>query len=566
MKPWWETHEGRLAREEEALRADGIEVERDAEAFARGVLRLRLRLPEGRWMTTELVALYPDTFPYTRPEVFAPALDLPHHQNPHVKNLCLLPRSSEYWPPTWTTARLLREQLPRLSQALQAKDIAELKTVEIEQGEPLTYYFSYEEDSAVVIDSSAPVPEEPLGFFAAVPLQDGLKPLRARVGMIAGMDGRSVWAGRMTANENESAFPAMWVRAAQRPAHFDDACALLAALEREHPELARAPWKNGIQLFAILFADELAHRSEGVGWLFAVRRRGPGKGGKRRTQAAFIRAERAGVEDLATRLPEFRDLQHCGVAVFGLGCIGAPSALDFARSGVGTLNLLEPDVVEAGTTVRWPLGISAAGRHKIKVVYETILRDYPSVRALRAHGIRLGLPEQKPHSEGEAIEMMMTDVGLVYDATGEPGLQYLLSTAARERQLPYICVSGTHGAWGGLVARFNHRGGSGCWWCFQAALDHTIPSPHADPSGGVQPAGCSSVTYTGANFDMMEVALQGVRLAAATLLARRGARGADYDWDVAVVNLRDADGRRIEPRWAVYTVERNPACPVCHQP
>lgn len=565
MKPWWETHEGRLAREEEALRADGIEVERDAEAFARGVLRLRLRLPEGRWMTTELVAVYPDTFPYTRPEIFAPALDLPHHQNPHMKNLCLLPRSSEYWPPTWTTARLLREQLPRLSEALRATDKAELRALEIEQGEPLTYYFSYEEDSAVVIDSSAPVPEDPLGFFAAVPLQDGVKPLRARVGMIAGKDGRPVWAGRMTAKENESAFPAMWVRAAQRPAHFDDAAALLAALEGEHPELARAPWKNGIQLFAILFADELAHRSQGVGWLFAVRRRGPGKGGKRRTQAAFIRAERAGVDDLAARLPEFRDLQHCGVAIFGLGCIGAPSALDFARSGVGTLNLLEPDVVEAGTTVRWPFGISAAGRHKVKVLYETILRDYPSVRSLRAHGTRLGLPEQKPHSEGEAMEMMLTGVDLVYDATGEPGLQYLLSTRARERQLPYICVSGTHGAWGGLVARFNHREGSGCWWCFQAALDLTIPSPRADPAGGVQPAGCSSVTYTGANFDMMEVALQGVRLATATLLARRGAREADYDWDVAVVNLRDADGRRIEPRWTVYTLERNPACPVCHQ-
>jgi hypothetical protein len=62
----------------------------------------------------------------------------------------------------------------------------------------------------------------------------------------------------------------------------------------------------------------------------------------------------------------------------------------------------------------------------------------------------------------------------------------------------------------------------------------------------------------------MEVALQGVRMAAATLLARRGPRD-DYDWDVAVVNLRDTGGRRIEPRWTVYTLERNPGCPVCRQ-
>jgi hypothetical protein len=191
-----------------------------------------------------------------------------------MKNLCLLPRSSEYWPPTWTTARLLREQLPRLSQALRATDKAELKALEIEQGEPLTYYFSYEEDSAIVIDSSATVPEEPLGFFAAVPLQDGCQSA-AGARWDDRRKGRPDGLGRPHERRGErERVSRMWVRAAQRPAHFDDAAALLAALEGEHPELARAPWKNGIQLFAILFGDELAHRSQGVGWLFAVRAAG----------------------------------------------------------------------------------------------------------------------------------------------------------------------------------------------------------------------------------------------------------------------------------------------------
>jgi hypothetical protein len=61
---------------------------------------------------------------------------------------------------------------------------------------------------------------------------------------------------------------------------------------------------------------------------------------------------------------------------------------------------------------------------------------------------------------------------------------------------------------------------------------------------------------------MMEVAIQGVRLAVATLLARRGG-GNDFEWDVAVVNLTDARGNRTEPRWSVYTVDPDPNCPVC---
>jgi hypothetical protein len=161
------------------------------------------------------------------------------------------------------------------------------------------------------------------------------------------------------------------------------------------------------------------------------------------------------------------------------------------------------------------------------------------------------------------MEMMLTGVDLVYDATGEPGLQYpsfhggsgagscRISASQGRTALgagsSRASITERAAAAGGAfkprsTIRFRHLGGS---------------------SGGIQPAGCSSVTYTGANFDMMEVALQGVRLATVTLLARRGVATTTIGMS-RVVNLRDADGRRIEPRWTVYTLERNPACPVCH--
>ena len=35
------------------------------------------------------------------------------------------------------------------------------------------------------------------------------------------------------------------------------------------------------------------------------------------------------------------------------------------------------DTVDPGTTCRWPVGLSAAGRKKVDVIRETLARDYP---------------------------------------------------------------------------------------------------------------------------------------------------------------------------------------------
>ena len=70
------------------------------------------------------------------------------------------------------------------------------------------------------------------------------------------------------------------------------------------------------------------------------------------------------------------------------------------------------------------------------------------------------------------------------------------------------------------------------------------------------------MTYTGAAFDLQVVALQGVRLAVGTLLANSHP-DEDHAWNVGVVHLRDAAGRRTEPRWTVYELRRDPECPVC---
>ena len=159
---WWNRFPGRLEAEERALAADGIVVRRDERAFRRGVLRLELTLPKDRWLTDELVAVYPDTFPFLRPEVSAPNIRLPRHQNPFKRNLCLLGRDTGYWIPSTTLAELLASQLPLLRRSLETDDIETVAGIEDPQGEPISAFLEYEPDSVVMIDSSWQLPVEAL--------------------------------------------------------------------------------------------------------------------------------------------------------------------------------------------------------------------------------------------------------------------------------------------------------------------------------------------------------------------------------------------------------------------
>lgn len=558
MKPWWDAYPGRLEVEIDSLRADGIDVKLDDECFASGFVRLHLVLPDSLWLTRVLYADFPDSFPVIRPEVYAPDLTLPKHQHPINKNLCLLERATVNWQPSCTLARLLREQLPLLTQSLQLTAREDLASVEVEQGEPLTEFLPYEENSIVLIDGAFPTPTGTLGVIAVTPISQSTESFRGYVSAIADEEGNELWSGRLgKAGGNE--IIGAWVRLRARLPELDPA-KLFEALRREFPGLRHTPSEGGVQVIAVLFPEEQNHLKQGLGWAVLLHRHGSHKRGGPPARTSFIRADRAGVQDLASRFPQFALLQQCRAAVFGLGCMGAPSVLEFARAGMHTVRVLDHDRVEAGTVVRWPFGIGAAGLHKATVLFDVVSRDYPWVH-VEAFGTRIGIANQNP-PEREVVERMTRDADIIYDATAEVGVQQILSEVARAKRTPYICLSATYGGWGGIVARFNHRLNSGCWWCFQAALDHEIPLPVFDPSGAVQPAGCNRVTYVGANFDLMEVSLQGVRLAVATLAARKGA-APDYPWDVGVVNLRNECGNLIVPQWSVHSLARNPECPVC---
>lgn len=284
------------------------------------------------------------------------------------------------------------------------------------------------------------------------------------------------------------------------------------------------------------------------------------------TKPFFSRAGRAGPADMSTRIPELAPLRHKTVALFGLGALGAPVALELARAGLQELRILDCDIVDPATTVRWPIGLSAAGLPKHAVLAETIRRNYPFTRVAEfCH--RLGsMPSEESDSpnEGEIIHQMTAAASAILDATAEVGVQHMLSDLALELGVPFVCVEGRFGAWGGSICRIEPGRTKGCWMCYRAAcLDESISPPAADPNGEIQPVGCADPTFTGSSFDLGLIALSAVRTLVSTVCgtARDGYPGTE--WDVITVSLRGATGEFCLPVFRGYTLTQHPDCPRC---
>jgi len=285
--------------------------------------------------------------------------------------------------------------------------------------------------------------------------------------------------------------------------------------------------------------------------------------GSNRANIYFARAGRAGRLDLTARIPELADLCERKVTVLGLGCLGAPSVLEFARCGIGELRIIDFDIVEAGTIVRWPFGFKSVGKLKTEVIKEFLNEHYPFTKVI-PFSRRIG---EVRHSEEQTSDLevlgdALNHTDLVYDASAELGLQHLISDFAAELSVPYIGISTTCGAWSGALVRLRPGKTEGCWRCFMHSLhDGSFPSPLSDPAGEVQPVGCADPTFTGTTFDSGIIAFGGVRLAVSTL-TEKGEHGyPSFDWDIAIIDLRDHNGNAVTPSWRTFDLRKHPLCP-----
>ncbi len=556
---WWDRYPERLEAELEALRKAGIPFDEPEFIRDRGVIRLDT-FPDLNGEKLHLRASFPAFYPYARFEVQYLEGELPRHMNPFEKNLCLIGRGTDQWEVTDTLAQFLTERLPLVLEAASSGDEERVAELEDHQGEPFTAYYPYEEGSLILIDSDWAIPatvkQGELVVGWTVPLS-GDGPLRGIVLQVLDDHGGTLQIAdprlaRLAAAQSRCP----WVRLEAPPQTADPREIRRLAAERLQGRALNSP------VVALVFPEEVRWRDYRDGWLFVAHRKAArdGKKTRRHARVELVRAGRAGPSDLAVRSPEFNVLSEKALALFGLGAVGSPSAVGFARAGMGELRLVDGDIVEPGTVVRWELGLDAAGFYKAPALASHIARNWPYT-GVKPFVWRVGSPLHENINELDAMSGALDRVDLIYDATAELGIQYLLSSVAAEHQLPYVAASATAGGWGGLILRVHPELTQGCWICHRLHLDAgSIPQPPADPTGYVQPAGCAEPTFVGSDFDLEQVALHGVRSTVQALVDP----DPEHWWDIAVGTFRSQSGTPMTPTWWTGKLTRHPECIAPH--
>ena len=128
-------------------------------------------------------------------------------------------------------------------------------------------------------------------------------------------------------------------------------------------------------------------------------------------------------------------LQHAHVLIAGVGGVGSFAAEALARAGVGTLTLLDNDVVDVTNLNRQIHAVqSTIGMPKVMAMAERIHAINPDIVV---HTIQAFLLNDNLHVLGDA------PYDYIIDAVDTVTAKLALVQYARERQIPVICSMGT---------------------------------------------------------------------------------------------------------------------------
>jgi proteasome lid subunit RPN8/RPN11 len=292
----------------------------------------------------------------------------------------------------------------------------------------------------------------------------------------------------------------------------------------------------------------------------ALTRRGPARGV---TRGLFARSAGLLAPDLADR--------HVHVVVAGAGSVGAYVAECLARSGVGRLTLLDPELVAPENLGRSPYLAGDVGRPKVAALTDRLATINPEIVIRRARATVHGLD---PH----ALAGMLRSADLLVAATDDARAQRRLDHLAYWTGVPAVFPGLYRAAAGGEVIMTYP--GAACWGCATAGIrglsaDTSLIQPTDYGTGRLiaEPGLIVDIQYVSAAATKIALALlhtgdgSGARIT--RFLDGPRERGQTYVafgtepgyWLFGHV-LRDAPGQHaFQSVW--MSVDQQPGCPVC---
>lgn len=546
MKLWFEQYPERLEYELQALRGAGYAPVLDDTKMSAGQVEISVLYPyDGKLHS--LTARFPEFYPYLPLEIYGLTLPIGKHICPTSGLLCLMQDLQSSWKTTDTLALMLAEKVPAILNAHSDQENPE----EAHEGTQRSGQYPYDRNSVLLTEDWEIPKQTPYGKLL-IGLESGPEPLRGAVLEI--QDAQGLIIVKMApeiAKRYQKRIRGRWLRLDSPPSGtgggpLADAINVVASVKSLKLD-------SGVDVVGLLFPEESGYQTFVENWVFTVRTGSWIKSG----QYGLARSESVSVGTMKARVPTLIPLEHKKVLIIGVGAIGSMIAWQLARSGVGTLNLLDQDFVQTGNLPRWMLGLPAVGQGKAQVMASYLKSSYPLIE-VNFHEYRLGSPSV---NHMQSLMPLLQDADLVIDATAERCISHLLSDLCNEASVPYLWATGTQGSQGGVVGRVVPKKTEGCWTCYQHQIQGgTIISPAKEDIPNIQPKGCFHPTFTGTGFDMDNISLVASRLAVSTLC--RGEENAypDVDWDVAVLDLWSKDGKPIAPHWTEYPLSRHPGC------
>jgi sulfur-carrier protein adenylyltransferase/sulfurtransferase len=222
-----------------------------------------------------------------------------------------------------------------------------------------------------------------------------------------------------------------------------------------------------------------------------------------------------------------RRLKNARVLVVGAGGLGSPALMYLAAAGVGTIGVVDADVVELSNLQRQVVhGVADIGRMKSESAAETLESVNPLVRVVR-HDVRI--------DSGNALDII-AGYDLVLDGTDNFPTRYLLNDACVLLGKPHV--------WGSIY-RFD--GQTSIWWARHGPCYRCVfPEP---PPPGLVPS-CAE----GGVLGVLCAAIGSIQAAEAVkLIVGLG--------DPLIGRLLVHDGLRQS--WDTLTVRKDPDCAVC---
>jgi molybdopterin/thiamine biosynthesis adenylyltransferase len=221
-------------------------------------------------------------------------------------------------------------------------------------------------------------------------------------------------------------------------------------------------------------------------------------------------------------------LKAARVLVVGAGGLGSPLALYLAAAGIGTIGLVDADVVELSNLQRQVAhGTADIGRPKVDSAAESLRRINPLVQVI-THNERL---------DAANMTRLLAGYDIICDGTDNFETRFLLADACVAARKTLITAAVLR--FEGQLSTFKPHEGGPCYRCL-------YPEP---PPEGLVPS-CSEAGILGSVTGVMGT------LQATEVVKEITGIGKSLAGYLLVWNALDAEFRKIR-------LKKDPACPVC---